>query len=77
MSQTLVQLSAPVALRGRIIGVFVTAAMGLRCFSGVFVGLLGNVVGVHVSLACSAGALLLWIGWLSTQRRHAPDPVPV
>ena len=69
MSQTLVQLGAPVEMRGRIIGVFVTAAMGLRAFSGIFVGLLGDWVGVHYSLALSAGALLLWILWLATQWR--------
>src|SRR5690349_12487277 len=58
MAQTLVQLNAPPALRGRVIGLFVMSALGLRAFSGVTVGLGGSVIGIHWSLALSAAALL-------------------
>ncbi|HEY6239778.1 MAG TPA: MFS transporter, partial [Burkholderiales bacterium] len=58
MSQTLVQLNAPAQLRGRLIGLYNTANNGLRAFSGVTVGLLGSLIGVHWSLALSALALL-------------------
>ncbi|TMG72893.1 MAG: MFS transporter [Betaproteobacteria bacterium] len=58
MSQTLVQVHAPAQLRGRLIGLFNTANNGLRAFSGVTVGLLGSLIGVHWSLALSALALL-------------------
>lgn len=58
-AQTLVQLLAPVHLRGRLIGLFIMSSLGLRTFSGVTVGLLGSYIGVHWSLGLSAGALLL------------------
>lgn len=58
MSQTLVQMNAPGDIRGRVIGVFSMMALGLRTFSGVTVGLMGAAIGIHVSLALSALALL-------------------
>ncbi len=58
MTQTLVQLNAPPELRGRVIGLFTTASMGLRAFSGLTVGVLGGMIGIHWSLAVSAMALL-------------------
>lgn len=68
MSQTLVQLHAPADKRGRIIGVFTMAAMGSRMFSGFSVGILGQRVGIHASLAISAGAILLLILILLSRR---------
>ena len=59
MAQTLVQVSAPPAVRGRVIGLFVMSALGLRAFSGVTVGLGGSLIGIHWSLALSAATLLL------------------
>jgi MFS family permease len=58
MAQTLVQVHAPPAMRGRVIGLFNMASLGLRAFSGVSVGLLGSLVGVHWSLALSALVML-------------------
>ena len=58
MAQTLVQLHAPVGMRGRVIGLFNMASLGLRAFSGVSVGLLGSLIGVHWSLAMSAIVML-------------------
>ena len=58
MSQTLVQLHAPAQLRGRLIGLYNTANSGMRTFSGVTVGLVGSLIGIHWSLALSALALL-------------------
>jgi hypothetical protein len=58
MAQTLVQLHAPVHARGRVIGLFNMAALGMRAFSGVTVGLLGALIGIHWSLALSALTLL-------------------
>jgi hypothetical protein len=58
MAQTIVQLLAPGHLRGRLIGLFSMASMGLRAFSGVTVGVVGGLIGVHWSLALSALALL-------------------
>jgi MFS family permease len=58
MAQSLVQLAAPPDKRGRVIGLFNMASLGLRAFSGVSVGLLGSLIGVHWSLALSALATL-------------------
>lgn len=58
MAQTLVQLRAPQAMRGRIVGLFAMANLGLRAFSGVTIGVLGGFIGIHWSLAASALALL-------------------
>lgn len=74
MAQTLVQLGAPADIRGRVIGVFVMAALGMRTFSGVMVGLVGNLIGIHGSLSLSAGLLLLTVVSLyvfGTRRRAA------
>ena len=59
MAQTLVQMNAPPTLRGRMIGVYNMSNNGLRAFSGVTVGILGSVIGIHTSLALSALLLLL------------------
>ena len=59
MAQTLVQLNAPREIRGRVLGVFSMFAMGLRTFSGLSVGLLGSVIGIHNSLSYSAAVLFL------------------
>jgi MFS family permease len=58
MGQTIVQILSPPELRGRLIGLFAMASMGLKAFSGVTVGILGGLIGVHWSLAGSALALL-------------------
>ncbi|HTJ19798.1 MAG TPA: MFS transporter [Steroidobacteraceae bacterium] len=67
MSQTLVQLHAPAEKRGRIIGVFSMASLGTRMFSGFSVGILGQMIGIHWSLALSAGLILLLAGALLTR----------
>ena len=58
IAQTIVQLEAPVNLRGRLIGLFSMSAYGLRAFSGLTVGVLGGLIGVHWSLALSSLILL-------------------
>src|SRR5262249_39202810 len=60
MAQTLVQLHAPAAIRGRVIGLFSMTRLGFRTFSGVSVGLAGSVIGIHRSLALSAAAVFLF-----------------
>jgi hypothetical protein len=77
MAQALVQLNAPAALRGHVIGVFVMAALGLRFVSGFTVGIMGAVIGVHASLALSAAALFaviaLLYGWQALRPRAPTD----
>ena len=74
MTQTLVQLNAPPEIRGRVIGLFIMAASGMRMFSGFTVGLMGDVVGVRASLSVSAAVLLISIALLYqwSRRRAAP-----
>jgi MFS family permease len=64
MAQALVQLNAPVAIRGRVIGVFSMAASGMRMFSGITVGIVGAVIGIHYSLSLSAAVLFVAIALL-------------
>jgi MFS family permease len=72
IGQTVVQLRAKPADRGRVIGVYGVAANGLRAGSGFTVGLLGAAVGVHWSLALSAAALTVGTGvagWIALRPR--------
>jgi hypothetical protein len=69
MTQTLVQLHAPADMRGRMIGVFSMAASGMRMFSGLTVGLMGQVLGIHWSLAISAGLVAALTGLLLSKGR--------
>ena len=71
MAQTLLQLNAPPEVRGRVIGVFIMSAMGMRAFSGITIGVGGALIGIHWSLALSAGALLalLSLGLLIARSR--------
>ena len=59
MVQTIVQLNAPLEIRGRVLGLFNMAALGLRMFSGILVGLVGSVITIHYSLAISTSCFFL------------------
>ena len=59
MAQTLVQLNAPIETRGRVVGLFNMAGLGMRAFSGISVGVLGAWIGVHWSLAIAAATLVV------------------
>ena len=58
ISQSLVQILAPPEKRGRVVGVYNMSSSGLRAGSGFTVGVLGSFVGIHVSLALSALAMI-------------------
>jgi MFS family permease len=57
IGQTVVQLMAPPDKRGRLIGLYGMSANGLRFGSGITVGFLGGLIGVHWSLGLSAAML--------------------
>jgi MFS family permease len=59
MAQALVQLNAPVDMRGHVVGLFNMAGLGMRAFSGITVGIAGAAIGIHWSLGLSAGVLLM------------------
>jgi MFS family permease len=76
MTQTLVQLHAPVHIRGRVIGLYNMCFHGMRAFSGVTVGMAGSLIGVHWSLALSAAVMVvIAFGLLAYEMRpQAPEP---
>ena len=59
MSRALVQLNAPPAIRGRVIGLYNMSDLGLRSFSGLTVGFGGSLIGIHWSLGLSAALLFV------------------
>jgi MFS family permease len=74
MVQTLVQMNAPEATRGRVLGLYNMAAAGLRAFSGVTVGLVGSVASVHASLAIAAASFVSVGTLLLARLRRAKAP---
>jgi MFS family permease len=74
IAQTLVQTLAPPAVRGRVVGLFNTASLGLRAGSGVTVGVLGAVISIHWSLALSAAAVVVTCLLLLVREARAPAP---
>jgi hypothetical protein len=74
MAQTLVQMNAPDATRGRVLGLYNMAAAGLRTFSGVTVGLVGSIAGVHASLATAAAGFVTVAALLLGRLRRARAP---
>jgi len=77
MAQTLVQLHAPVHIRGRVIGLYNMCFHGMRAFSGVTVGMAGSLIGVHWSLALSAAAMVvIAFGLLAIEMRRLPATEP-
>jgi MFS family permease len=61
IAQTLVQLLAPAEKRGRIVGVYAMASNGLRAGSGLSIGLVGGLIGIHWSLGLSALTLVVLV----------------
>ena len=57
MNQTLVQLHAPPQIRGRVLGLYSVAQMGLKTFAGVSIGVVGSVIGIHHSLLLAVSLL--------------------
>ena len=59
MNQTLVQIHAPAEIRGRVLGLFSMAQVGLRAFAGISVGVIGSGIGVHHSLLLAVSILFV------------------
>ncbi|MDH6241263.1 MFS family permease [Polynucleobacter sphagniphilus] len=70
MAQTIVQLNAPLEIRGRVIGLFNMSALGMRAGAGITVGLLGGMIGIHWSLAISATCLIAVSSTLYWRFKH-------
>ncbi|MGH7035277.1 MAG: hypothetical protein ACREFL_16205, partial [Stellaceae bacterium] len=59
MNQTLVQIHAPGEIRGRVLGLFSMAQVGLRAFAGISIGVVGSGIGVHRSLLLAVTILFV------------------
>ena len=70
MAQTVVQMNAPAAIRGRVLGLFNMAALGCRAFAGITVGIFGALLGVHASLSIAALLMLCFVLFLLSRRKH-------
>src|SRR5262245_21640612 len=70
MAQTLVQTLAPPRIRGRVVGLFNTAALGLRAGSGLTVGIVGAFITVQWSLMLSAAVVVVSAAVLLTLELH-------
>jgi MFS family permease len=78
IAQTIVQLLAPAETRGRIVGVYNMAANGLRAGSGLSIGLLGGLIGIHWSLGLSAVTLaVVVVGLLAYTARAAAGSLQI
>jgi MFS family permease len=69
MAQALVQLNAPAELRGRVIGLFNMASLGMRTFAGINVGLAGSLIGIHASLSLAALIFFVLLGAMLIRAR--------
>ncbi|MBH5402150.1 MFS transporter [Bradyrhizobium sp. CNPSo 4010] len=74
MAQALVQLNAPHDIRGRVVGLYNMAGLGMRAFSGVTVGVSGAAIGIHWSLGLSAAMLLALLCLLYGRGARKPSP---
>jgi len=61
MVQTIVQLNAPNEIRGRVLGFFNMASLGLRAFSGLCVGIVGSRISIHYSMAIATACFFALI----------------
>lgn len=59
MTQSIVQLEAPAAERGRVFGVYGMFAMGLQTGNGITLGVLGALFGIPHAVAVCAAVLLV------------------
>ncbi|MGX1143483.1 MFS transporter [Bradyrhizobium ottawaense] len=76
MAQALVQVNAPHDIRGRVVGLYNMAGLGMRAFSGITVGLSGAAIGIHWSLGLSAAVLLALLVLLQRAGDEAGLSIP-
>ena len=78
VTQTVVQLRAPLERKGQVIGVYGVGANGMRIGSGLTVGLFGAAVGLRPALGWSSAALCACVAILAASlalaARRGPAP---
>ena len=78
-ANALVQLGAPDRLRGRLIGLYLFAFVGLAPIGGLFAGWLADVGGTQLAFAVAGGTSLVTIAVANARRASAypaPHPLP-
>jgi MFS family permease len=71
-ANALVQLGAPDRLRGRMIGIYLFAFVGLAPLGGLFAGTLADLGGTPLAFAVAGASSLVTIGIASARRAQAP-----
>ena len=76
MAQALVQINAPADIRGRVVGLFNMAGLGMRAFSGITVGLAGAAIydAILGQCALKANAEVIYT-WNTHDFLRLPQPV--
>ena len=81
LANTSIQAAAPPQLRGRVMGLFVTAFMGIMPISGLVFGAIGQFIGPSNAVLIGAVCLITWSvvlvlrpSWLNP-RADEPEPV--
>jgi hypothetical protein len=73
-ANALVQLGAPDYLRGRLIGLYLFAFLGLAPVGGLFAGWLATMGGTTLAFAFAGGTALTAIGLANASRARALEP---
>ena len=60
-TNTMLQVNAPPALRGRVISVYSLVVMGFMPLGGMLLGSVGSVIGVPITLALGSAVTLIWM----------------
>jgi hypothetical protein len=64
LANTSIQSSAPPHLRGRVMGLFVTAFLGIMPISGLAFGTLGQFIGPSNAVLIGSVCLIAWAAYL-------------
>ena len=73
LANTSIQSAAPPHLRGRVMGLFVTAFMGIMPISGLVFGSVGQFIGPSNAVLIGATGLIAWSLWLVMSGALTPE----
>jgi MFS family permease len=73
-SQSIIQLTSPDALRGRVLGLYLFVFAGLAPIGGLLAGVLADVGGTELALATAGGAGLVATLWAAARLRGVKLP---
>ena len=73
LANTSIQAAAPPHLRGRVMGLFVTAFMGIMPISGLVFGSVGQFIGPSNAVLIGATGLIAWSLWLVMSGALTPE----